>query len=158
MKPVIAYLSGALALSMAVATSAAAQPVTHENYLDAPQTPGDWSYGSEASETLAMFGDSSPDHLVVMRCDRQTRVVGIARRSDATRPLMMRIRTETTDRILTANPVAGRTLVSAFLPASDPLLDAMAISKGRIAIEVEGMPALYIPSWVEITRVIEDCR
>ena len=39
-----------------------------------------------------------------------------------------------------------------------PLLDAMAITRGRFAVEVEGEPGLYVPAWAEVTRVIEDCR
>jgi hypothetical protein len=34
----------------------------------------------------------------------------------------------------------------------------MALSKGRFAVQTLGLPALYIPAWPEITRVIEDCR
>jgi len=41
------------------------------------------------------------------------------------------------------------------LPA---LLDAMALSKGRFAVELEGEAALYLPAWAEVSRVIEDCR
>ena len=47
---------------------------------------------------------------------------------------------------------------AAGLPARDPLLDAMAFSKGRFAVEVAGLPTLYLPSWIEVSRVIEDCR
>ncbi|MDX1704632.1 MAG: hypothetical protein R3235_10110, partial [Altererythrobacter ishigakiensis] len=62
------------------------------------------------------------------------------------------------ERLLNASEVPGYGLVAANLPANDPLLDAMAITKGRFAIEVEGMEPLYIPAWAEVTRVIEDCR
>jgi hypothetical protein len=44
------------------------------------------------------------------------------------------------------------------LPARDPLLDAIAFSRGRFAVAVPGEPTLYVPSWTEISRVIEDCR
>ncbi|MEL6878174.1 MAG: hypothetical protein AAGL68_08770 [Pseudomonadota bacterium] len=53
---------------------------------------------------------------------------------------------------------SGQPLVAAELDANDPLLDAMAITKGRIAVETAGMPTLYLPAWAEVTRVIEDCR
>ncbi|MGE5953581.1 MAG: hypothetical protein ACM308_08200 [Qipengyuania vulgaris] len=39
-----------------------------------------------------------------------------------------------------------------------PLLDAMALTKGRFAVETPGLPTLYLPAWAEVTRVIEDCR
>ena len=71
----------------------------------------------------------------------------------------MIVRTETVDRTLavvsTSNQAA---VIEARLAANDPLLDAMAISKGRFAIEVPGQAALFVPSWAEVTRVIEDCR
>ena len=40
----------------------------------------------------------------------------------------------------------------------DPLLDAMAFSRGHFAVEVAGVAAVYAPSWPEVSRVIEDCR
>jgi hypothetical protein len=40
----------------------------------------------------------------------------------------------------------------------DSMLDAMALSRGRIAINVAGQKPIAIPSWAEITRVVEDCR
>ncbi len=47
---------------------------------------------------------------------------------------------------------------SVSLNPRDPLLDAMAITRGRFAVEVEGETPLYLPAWAEVTRVIEDCR
>ena len=49
-------------------------------------------------------------------------------------------------------------IVAADLEPSDTLLDAMAITKGRFSVEVEGTDTLYLPAWVEVSRVIEDCR
>jgi hypothetical protein len=40
---------------------------------------------------------------------------------------------------------------------TDQILDAMAYSRGRIAVEA-GAQKVAIPSWAEITRVVEDCR
>jgi hypothetical protein len=34
----------------------------------------------------------------------------------------------------------------------------MAFSRGRFAIETAGLPTLYVPSWPEVSRVVEDCR
>ncbi len=44
------------------------------------------------------------------------------------------------------------------LAATDPLLDAMAFSRGRFTVEVPGTTALVLPSHAEVGRVIEDCR
>lgn len=71
----------------------------------------------------------------------------------------MTVITTSDSRSLSAEPVAGAlpTLVARFA-ARDPLLDAMAFSRGRFAVEVNGLPTLYLPAWAEIGRVIEDCR
>lgn len=134
------------------------QEPVYENYLDAPQTEGTWSYVDEPRESLGLFGIGNPVHPFVIRCDKSTRQIGLARRSASGGPRAMRIITETATRGFTANPVEGYGMVAASLSPRDPLLDAMAITKGRFAVEVEGERTLYIPAWAEFTRVIEDCR
>jgi hypothetical protein len=66
------------------------------------------------------------------------------------------IRSETATSTLQAS-AADREL-SAAIAAGDPLLDAMALSKGKFAVETAGLPPLFLPSWAEVSRVIEDCR
>lgn len=134
------------------------QQPTYDNYLDAPQTEGDWSYVSEPGESLGIFGIGNAAPPFIIRCNKATGEIGIARRTDRAGPLQMRVRTETTSRQLTANSVPGSGIVAAVLNARDPLLDAMAITKGRFAVELEGERTLYLPAWVEVSRVIEDCR
>jgi hypothetical protein len=46
----------------------------------------------------------------------------------------------------------------ASLNANDALLDALAMSRGRIAVGIAGQPALVAPVWGEIGRVVEECR
>ncbi|MFB0610980.1 hypothetical protein [Aurantiacibacter poecillastricola] len=132
-----------------------------DNWMDAPQTPGDWTYVAEAGETLAVFGTGNTTDTVdlILRCDPGSRRIGIARSGQASRQVEMLIRTETQDRRLTASPSASsRPLIVAELAASDPLLDAMAFSKGRFAVEVAGVQPIFVPAWPEVTRVVEDCR
>ena len=56
--------------------------------------------------------------------------------------------------------VSARTFWGSIVPiaAADKLLDAIAFSRGRFALEAAGQETLYLPSWPEISRVIEDCR
>jgi hypothetical protein len=75
--------------------------------------------------------------------------------SGAPRPLAT-VRTESLTRTFQTQP-AGRETLLAFDPR-DPLLDAIALSKGRFAIETDGLPNLILPTWAEVSRVIEDCR
>ena len=71
----------------------------------------------------------------------------------------MTLRTETQDRTLQARPGTGQAPLSvAVVAARDPLLDAIALTRGRFAVETPGQPTLYLPAWAEVTRVIEDCR
>jgi len=135
-------------------------PTWHGDWADAPQSPGDWFYKSLPPYSYAAFGASDRDFGFVMRCDRANRTINIGRVSSQQVQQPMHIRTEFSERLLTAAPRQGsiETLLAVDLPSSDALLDAMAISKGRFAVEVGGEATLYIPSWPEVTRVIEDCR
>lgn len=146
-----------------VATYAQAQGTsntTDVNWNDQPQTKGEWTYTAQPHETYAHFGVDRPNRLFIIRCDLRTRQVGIARflTSEANSRSMV-IRTETTMRQLVAEPLPNvRPLAGVELAANDPLFDAMAITQGRFAIEVEREEPLYLPAWAEVTRVIEDCR
>ena len=128
--------------------------------MDAPQTPGDWFYISQAPYSIAAFGPTSTQPLFAMRCDPVRHVVSVGRTSASLTPQPMTIRTESATRGFSAAPAQGSVehLVATALPAADSFLDAMAYSKGRFAVEVAGEPTLYLPSWPEVIRVIEDCR
>ncbi len=174
MKPIYLQMAAGLAATFTLGTSAAcaqqqdnsAEAVIIEeaedtNWNDRPQTPGNWFYEREGSETFAIFGQSIDAPVAIIRCDLTTRNVGIGRFGVASESAeaMMRIRTETQQSLFNAIPkgnVAG--LYGVELEAGNRLFDAMAITKGRFAVEVEGMEPLYLPGWAEVTRVIEDCR
>lgn len=71
----------------------------------------------------------------------------------------MTIVTTSDTRPLSADPAPqGQPQLIATLAANDALLDSMAFSRGRFAVEVNGLPTLYLPAWAEVGRVIEDCR
>ncbi|GGC10148.1 hypothetical protein GCM10011494_31010 [Novosphingobium endophyticum] len=122
------------------------------DWRDAPITPGDWQWGVTGLVSTANFAAGQ----FIMRCAREQGAVSLMRSGSASAPVTITIRTESGARALTAVPVAGGMAVS--VPARDPLLDAIALSRGRFAVEAAGTPPLYIPSWTEISRVIEDCR
>jgi len=120
------------------------------SWMDAPLTPGDWTYAGG----LARFAG----HLV-MRCDRAAGVIEIGRAGTSAAPAQMIVRAELMERGIAAQPAeSDPAWIFARVPARDPLLDAMAFSKGRFAVEMPGAPTLYVPSYPEVTRVIEDCR
>jgi len=123
-----------------------------ENWMDAAQTPGDWRYRSAGATTRASFGEASGPPLFEMVCERGQ----VLLLRQGTGGAAMRILAETTERSLPATAREGAT--AAQLGARDPLLDAIAFSKGRFGVEVAGLPPLYLPAWPEVTRVVEDCR
>ena len=52
----------------------------------------------------------------------------------------------------------GGTGTLAVRAASDTVLDQIAYSRGRFAVEAQGLDTLILPAWAEVGRVIEDCR
>lgn len=123
------------------------------DWRDMPITPGDWQWSRTATGSTAQFAGGQ----FAMRCDPAQHTVTLLRAATgASAPVPMSITTTDTTRTLTAIPAEGGLAVT--LAARDPLLDAMAFSRGRFAVEMAGSPVLYIPSWTEISRVIEDCR
>lgn len=183
MKPIYSRFAGAIAVTAAIAAcvpapeptpppepvQTPAQPInlppaagpepTYDNWIDAPQTSGDWTYRSEPGGSIALFGEPQTEARFSMRCERARGSITLMRAADATAPTQLRIRTETADRTLTAQPTGGQLpYIAARVQARDPILDAMALTRGRFAIEAPGSPTLYLPAWGEVTRVIEDCR
>ena len=140
---------------------AASQP-KYESWMDAPRTPGDWSYYAEmvGNSRYGVASYNSPDgtQLFTIMCSGSGNIV-LQRWVDSVGQLPLTIRTETTERtIMAPRDPEGRKMVAAVVRPTDPLLDAMALTKGRFAVETSGKPTLYLPAWAEVTRVIEDCR
>ena len=125
-----------------------------DNWMDAPATPGDWTYRSTGRERLAEFRGASGNHLFHIACSAD-RTIKLVAPGAAPRAGMMQIRTEELSRAVSADSREG--MLTATLQPRDPLLAAMAFSKGRFAVEAEGLAPLYLPAWAEVTRVIEDC-
>jgi hypothetical protein len=122
-----------------------AQPVSSD-WRDWPLTPGNWSYGVQGGGSVARFGTPGAAPALTLSCDFSTRQVRLAR-AGATGDLT--VRTSTTLRAL---PAAGA------IAGNDPLLDAIAYSRGRFVVQQAGAPPLVVPTWTEIDRVIQDCR
>ncbi|WEK42798.1 MAG: hypothetical protein P0Y64_15785 [Candidatus Sphingomonas colombiensis] len=146
---------------IAMAPAPAPPPVTAppplaNDWNDWPLTPGTWRYAADSRGTRAMFGNGG-DANVVLRCDRGAQRMYLSRTGTATTPLI--VRTSSATRSLPVQPTGGaQPYVAAALATNDPLLDAMAFSRGRVAIQQDGAPILVVPTYAEIGRVIEDCR
>lgn len=149
--------SGAAPAPPDLSANPAPPPGTH--WMDAALTPGRWRYEPSAARPSAVFASPRGAETFVMACERASARLTLSRAGTSEAPRTMTIRTETATRTLSAAPTGDADpSLAASLAADDPLLDAMALSKGRFAVEVEGTPALYLPSWAEVSRVIEDCR
>lgn len=126
-----------------------------KGWADFPATPGDWRWSNEGGQSTARFAGGR----LVLRCNPTLRTVRIERAEPAlatSTAATLRVVTQTQTRAFSTVAQAGAHGVD--LPARDPLLDAMAFSKGRFAIEATGLATLYVPSWTEVSRVVEDCR
>lgn len=138
---------------------ASPRPVpTSTQWIDAPQTPGDWRYAPVDGGSIARFGNGGAP-IFGIGCMANSRRVALLRYDVAPAGAStMVVRTEFFDRSVATQPSNDGNAISAALASNDALLDAMAFSKGRFAVEVAGAQTLYLPSWPEVTRVIEDCR
>ncbi|WP_114228231.1 MULTISPECIES: hypothetical protein [Sphingomonas] len=116
-------------------------------WTTATPTAGDWTYRAVPGGSEAAF-QSATDPLFTLRCTLASRTVQLLR-SGAPTGASVIIRTTSLERTLPA---------SATLGARDPLLDAIAYSRGRWSVEVAGLASLVLPSWPEAARSIEDCR
>ena len=130
--------------------------------MDAPTTPGAWQYSDfgQGMGKRALFFDPDIQTYFSLDCVTQPNgpeILFTRLGRPGKRYLAMTIRTETAQRTLSAERVGAESIMTT-VPATDPLLDAMALSKGRFAVEVEGEAQLILPSHAEVSRVIEDCR
>jgi hypothetical protein len=129
------------------------------NYLDAPETPGNWSYAQFPFGTQAIYNSGDPATSFALSCVAADRRITFTRPLAAPQAQAFEIVTESVSRSLSAVPAqGGAPALVATLDPSDDILDAMAITKGRFAVQTSGARTLYIPAWVEVSRVIEDCR
>ena len=130
-------------LFLALATPAAAQvaPISFESGKALTIAPGQWTHSVTPTGSEAGYGG-----YLIIRCDRASRTVTILRPGLAPQPLA--IATSALGRTV---PAGGR------LQANDPLLDAIAFSRGRFLV-TGGGATIAIPSWPEAARSIEDCR
>ena len=129
------------------------------NWIDQPATPGDWTWGIVAGRSTASFGRPGMAPLVTIACDKGDGEVWISRIGTGSGHLPAALSTTSGTRPLVSDPElssGGRVTIA--LRAKDPILDAIAFSRGRFAFDLAGNAPLYLPSWPEVGRVIEDCR
>lgn len=127
-----------------------------DGWMDAANTSGEWRYETVLGGSAATFLGQDGSALARLRCERGRKTVFLSLPSSAARSPAAEVRTETQAAVLPLSVREG--VPEAAMPGDLALLDAMALSKGKFAIGADGMPPLYLPSWAEVSRVIEDCR
>ncbi len=142
-----------------MAASAAAQTVARPaiDFSTARITAGSWGYQPVPGGSAARFVDATGTVRFALECSKATRLVTISRSAVVASPGLF-VWTTDASRSLGArfDPATMRMVVQ--LAARDPLLDAIAFSRGRIAVTMSGAEPLVMPAWPEAARTIEDCR
>jgi hypothetical protein len=141
---------------VAAPPSAVTRPAAE--WVDWPLEQGTWEYRTDARGSIALFGVSGGDAALTLRCDSGRRAIfmSVAGSGDGGN---FTIRTSSTLKSYRpATSSATPPYVAIELQPNDMILDAMAFSRGRFAIEVSGLRSFAIPNWGEVSRVIEDCR
>jgi hypothetical protein len=140
--------------ALAAASSLAGQTV---DLKVAAALQGNWTYSTTSEGSQAAFANASALPQLTLHCVRATRHVRISK--PAAGPVSsLTVWTSEMSRSLPAGFDAASGRINSQLAAYDSLLDALALSRARIAVTVAGAPPLVLPSSPEITRVVEDCR
>jgi hypothetical protein len=106
--------------------------------------------------SIARYADAAGVYFAV-RCDLASRRVTLMRSGSATE--MQLFTSSRTARFPTGHiELDGRAMSGVVLNATDAFLDAMAFSRGRLAVASPGLEGLAVPAWAEPARAIEDCR
>jgi hypothetical protein len=113
------------------------------DWRDRAYSPGDWSFaGGEAR-----YGP------LALACDRAGGQVRLSWTGAPAGPLT--IRTSYADAARQAQAETNGLMLA--IGARDPLLDQIAFSRGRFMLQA-GAQELILPSWPEISRLVEECR
>ena len=147
----------AAALALPLATPSLAQAPAPVDVQSVQPLFGSWSYRPITNGTESAFTDATATQRLIIRCNRVARTVSIVRTGVPAAAPVLSIWTTSTARSVPARFDATRAL-TADLRSTDPLLDAIAFSRGRIATAAAGAAMVAVPLWPEAIRVIEDCR
>ena len=132
-------------------------PLPAADWSDRAISPGTWTYARDPRGSIARFGPAGADAQFTVRCMSADATIYLSR--PGTVAGRMTVRATDAARSFDALPTGGTPpYVAVQLTARDPLLDAMAFSRGKLLIALDGQPDLIAPPWPEMIRVLEDCR
>jgi len=148
----------------AAAPAAPSRPVIVQPtgpWIDWTISPGSWVYRRDARGSIALFGVPGTDALVTLRCDQARGRIYLTRADQAGSggSGSITIRSSSAMKQFSASATgATPPYIAAEIMPGDSILDAMAYTRGRIALEVSGQQSIAIPVWSELPRIIDDCR
>jgi hypothetical protein len=118
---------------------------------------GTWSYARTNIGSSARFGPAPGSVALSFDCApaEGTVTVRMLRINPSAPATTATLRASTTAKAVTV--MAGGAFGAARVTARDPILDALAFSRGRFGVAIDGRERWY-PAWPEIARVVEDCR
>ena len=148
------HLNVAAALALLVPASLSAQTIADQSQTT--PLPGNWSYAANADGSEAIFTDANNQPQLSLRCVRSIRRVVVSKPATAAAPSLS-VWSSTAAKSFPATYDASTARLSAQVANWDPVLDAISYSRGRFAVATNAQP-LVVPSWSDISRVVEDCR
>ena len=133
-----------------------AQPVSGD-WTEWPLAQGDWVYRAENRGSIASFGPRNMAASFSIRCDQDRKQLILSRAGAAANTgAQMTLRATSGQQSYPVRNSGGYAVIS--VPVTDYMMDRIAFSRGRFAVETTGIASLAIPTWPEFTRVVEDCR
>jgi len=128
-------------------------------WIDWPLASGDWIYRKDQRGSLALFGRPNSNATLLIRCDQNQKRIFISRVGSVGNGASMTLRASSGLQTYPARNSGGNVPYAAISIAPDDyMLDRIAFSRGRFAVQTTDQTSLAIPIWPEFTRVVEDCR
>jgi hypothetical protein len=152
----VSLFAAAAASVTAVAAQAVATPPARD-FSTATAATGSWTYQALPGASEARFTDTGGIARLVIRCTKASRQVSFSPTSAAAATSIF-VWTSSASRNVPVRFEANAMRVTADFSAFDPLLDAIAFSRGRVSVTIAGGSSLVVPAWPEAARTIEDCR
>ena len=142
-----------------IATPSPAPAQPQGEWIDWPITAGDWVYRKDGRGSLALFGQADKDAIFIIRCDQSRRQLFLSRSGKVGEGAKMVLRASADTQSYPASNSGGKPSYTAIsISPGDVMMDRIAYSRGRFAVETSGLQSLAIPVWPEFSRVVEDCR
>lgn len=129
------------------------------DWIDWPIASGNWIYRQDERGSIALFGKLGEDALLTLRCMQNDKQIFLSRAGNLRDGDKLTIRTSHILKSYSAASTGGSPPYSAVvINPSDAILDALVYTRGRFAVEADGLLSIAVPAWSEIAHVIEDCR